>query len=112
MKNKFGFFGLLGLLGILGIVTDNRAFLGFFGFFVYFRYFTIIPDELFKEYIKKAATPSFFISIIIISITIALSAIIKDRTFLSIGFLIDFIITLFVFTILLMTYEAKESRSK
>ncbi len=112
MKNKLGYLGLLGFLGILGVITDNRAFLGFFGYLVYFRYFKVIPDELFMENVKKAATPAFFISIVITTITIALTAIIKDKIILSIGLLTGFIISLLMFTIMLTIYEFKESRNE
>lgn len=112
MKNKFGYFGLLGLLGILGIITDNRAFLGFFGFLVYFKYFAVIPDELFKENIKKAATPAFFISVIVSAATIILTAIIEQNLILSMGLLTGFTVSMLVFTILLMKYEYEESRQE
>jgi hypothetical protein len=59
MKNKLGFFGAIGLVGILGIATDNRFLLAFFAYFVFFRYFWVIPDELFKLNVQKAATPAF-----------------------------------------------------
>lgn len=110
MKNKLGYLGLLGLLGLLGIITDNRAFLGFFGFLIYFRYFTVIPDELFKDNVKKAATYAFFIGIVVMAITIAFTTILKYKTILLIGMLMSFSVSLFVFTILLVTYEFKESR--
>lgn len=112
MKNKLGFLGLLGLIGILGIITEHRSFLGFFGFLVYFRYFTVIPDELFKNNVRKAVMPAFFIGIVIMSITIALTVIIKEKTILFLGLPINFIVSIVIFTILLTMYELKESRSE
>ncbi|AEY64521.1 hypothetical protein Clo1100_0232 [Clostridium sp. BNL1100] len=94
----------------MGFITDNKAFLGFFGFLIYFRYFTIIPDELFKDNVKKAATPAFFISVTVTAMTIVLTAIIKLNLILSMGLIISFIVSMIVFTILLMTYEYIESR--
>lgn len=112
MKNMFGCFGLLGLLGIIGIITDNRAFLGFFGFLVYFRYFNVIPDELFRDNVKKAATPAFFISVLLSSITIFISAAMNQKLILSFGLMIGFIISMLVFTTLLMVYEYAENRQE
>ncbi|MHB8062465.1 MAG: DUF3796 domain-containing protein [Ruminiclostridium sp.] len=112
MKNKLGYLGLLGLLGILGIITDNRDFLGFFGFFIFFRYFTVIPDELFIDNVRKATTPAFFISILIEAISIVIAVISKEKMILLIGFLTSFIVSLFVFLIILSIYEFKESRSE
>lgn len=86
--------------------------MGFFGFFVYFKYFTVIPDELFKDNVKKAATPAFFISVMITAIAIVLTALFKNNLVLSLGLLIGFIVSMIVFTILLMTYEFIESRQE
>ena len=112
MKNKLGFLGLLGLLGIFGIITEYREFLGFFGFLVYFRYFNVIPDELFKDNVRKAVVPSFFIGIVIMSLAITLTLITKQKSILFLSVPINFIVSIVIFTILLTMYEFKESRSK
>jgi len=60
MKNKFGFVGFFSLLGILGIVTEYRWLMLFFATAAYFPYFRVIPDEMFKDTVKKCAAAAFF----------------------------------------------------
>ncbi|MCI8880778.1 MAG: DUF3796 domain-containing protein [Clostridiaceae bacterium] len=60
MVNKLGFFGFLGVLGFLGWHTGQAGYYGFFGFLVYFRYFFVVPDEMFRETVRSAASRGFF----------------------------------------------------
>jgi len=87
MKNKLGYFGFMGLIGLLGLITDNPGFYGFFGFFAYFGFFNVIPDELFKLNVQKAATPAFFV-----------------------GLAINFAASIIVFTIILIYRSFNESK--
>ena len=110
MKNKFGYFGLLGLIGILGFLTDNPGFYGFFGFFGYFAFFKVIPDELFKLNVQKAATPAFFVGIVITAITLVYSAFTKNISVVVAGFAINFAISIFVFSIIFIYLNYNESK--
>jgi hypothetical protein len=112
MKNKLGFMGLLGFLGIIGIVTDNQLFLAFFAFFVFFRYFFVKPDELFKLNVRRAATPSFFIGVVIQVLIIAAGAFTDDLSYLVAGYSLSFIIPVFLFILLLVIYELREQRNR
>lgn len=112
MKNKLGFLGFLGLLGIVGIITEYRSFLSFFAFLVYFRYFNVIPDKLFKDNVRKAVVPGFFINIVVMSIAVVLTVIFQDEKIIFRCFIINYIVSIFIFTILLTFYEFKESRSR
>jgi hypothetical protein len=112
MNNKLGLLGLLGFLGILGFVTDNRYLLAFFGFLVFFRYFFVIPDELFKQNVQRAATPAFFTGVGVQAITIIVTAFTKDVPQLVTGLSLSFSISIALFIILLVITEFKELRSR
>ncbi len=112
MKNKLGLLGLLGLLGILGIVTDNRYFLGFFAFLVFVRYFFVIPDELFMQNVRRAATPAFFTCIGAQAVTLLVTAFTKDDDQLITGLALSFSISMMLFIILLVIAEFKEQRNR
>lgn len=110
MNNKLGYLGFLGLIGLIGF-TGNFYFFGFLGFLVYFRYFKVIPDELFKENVRKSASPSFFVSIIISALIAGYSALTKSISaqYLVTGLAINFAIPIFVFTGILVYLELKEN---
>ncbi len=114
LNNKLGYLGFLGLIGLLGL-KGNFYFFGFLGFLVYFRYFKVIPDELFKENVRKAATPSFFVSIIVIVLVSGYIALLKNATVqdvvssLAIGLAMNFALPIFVFTGILVYLEIHES---
>lgn len=55
----YGLLGLLSLLGFIGIFTEERTFLAFFAFAVDFSYFFVKPDEMWEEYMNKAASLAF-----------------------------------------------------
>lgn len=112
MKNKLAFLGLLGLLGILGIVTDNRYFLCFFAFLVFLRYFFVIPDELFMQNVRRAATPAFFTCIGVQAATLSVTAFTKSNEQLITGFALSFSVSMMLFIILLVIAEFKEQRNR
>ena len=114
MNNKLGYLGILGLIGLLGF-TGNFCFFSFFGFFAYFRYFKVIPDELFKENVRKAATPSFFVSIIVTALISGYITLFKNTTIqdlssdLVTGLAMNFALPIFVFTGILVYLEINET---
>lgn len=109
MNNKLAYLGLLDLLGLIGF-TGNFYFFGFFGFLVYFKYFKVIPDELFKENVRRAATPSFFVSITIIALITGYSAVTNSisASYLATGLALNFAIPIFIFTGNLIYLEFSE----
>lgn len=112
MKNKLGFLGFLGLLGLLGFFSDNKAFFCFFGFLAYFRYFAIIPDELFKENVRKAATPAFFTGVVVYTLTGALTFFQICTTVYVSCLVLGFVVSFLLFTGIFVYYEFKEKAGK
>jgi hypothetical protein len=109
MKNRLGYLSLLALLGFLGIFTQERGYLGFFGFLYYIRYFTVIPDELFLENVRKAATPAFFTWIAASSVAIALKVLLNSPALAIAGMGLSMALAIAVFTIILTAFEIKEN---
>lgn len=112
-NNKLGYLGVLGLLGLIGF-SGNLYFFGFFGFLVYLRYFAVIPDELFRENVRKAAAPAFFTGITVTALAAAAIEILKDETIsdaamLSTSLALSFALPIFVFTGILLYLEFRES---
>lgn len=112
MKNKLGYVGLLGLLGIVGFFAHNAVYFALFAFLYYLRYFWVIPDELFKENVRKAASPSFFTSLVLYTATVALTAFHISTLFFVIGLVAGFVVPFILFTLLLTSFELKEGRCK
>lgn len=113
-KNYLGYLGLLGLVGFTGFAGNYYLF-GFFGFFVYLGYFRVIPDELFKENVRKAAAPGFFVSIATstiftgYSITLQGDSAEEIASTLATGLALNFALPIFVFTGILLYCEFGES---
>lgn len=108
-NNKLGYFGFLGLLGLIGL-SGNHSFFGFFGFFAYLRYFTVIPDELFRENVRKAATPSFFTGITVAALAATVISFMKNASIpaeniLALSLALSFALPVFVFTVYCYTWN-------
>lgn len=112
MKNKLGFLGFLGLLGLLGFFSENKSYFCFFGFLAYFRYFAVIPDELFKENVRKAATPAFFTGVVIYTLTGALTAFSISTMIYVSCLVLGFVVSFLLFTGIFVYYEVKEKMGK
>lgn len=82
MKSKrylYGLMGLLSLLGFVGIFTEQRTFLAFFGFAVDFEYFFIKSDEMFEEYMNKAAARAFYCGMITTAVVALISIFVANQ---------------------------------
>ncbi len=112
MKNKISLFGFLGFLGLLGFITNNPGFYGFFGFFGFFGFVNIIPDEMFKVNINKAAKNAFFTGIVVypVSVLVATFASLSFTLVMSFGFAVAWAMQILVFSILLAIYEKNGER--
>lgn len=64
--NYLGLLSLLALIGMLGWTTENTGLFGFFGFLYYIRYFWVVPDELFRFHVQKAATIAFMAEMLLL----------------------------------------------
>lgn len=109
MKNKLGYLGFLGLLGFVGLFAHNYVYCALFVFLYFLRFFWVIPDELFQENIRKAATPAFFLSMIIYAFTAALTAFHVSTFVYIIGLVLGFALPFVLFAILLTVFEYKEN---
>jgi hypothetical protein len=110
MKNKLGLLGLLGLLGVVGFFNPNKVYFAFFAFLYFGRYFFVIPDELFNENVKRAATPAFFTGMVIYTLIAALTAFSISIKFYVTGLVLGFALSFLVFTAIFTYFEMKESR--
>ncbi|SHH94166.1 Protein of unknown function [Sporobacter termitidis DSM 10068] len=110
MKNPLGYLGFLGLLGILSLVTHHWMYLWFFCFFIFFVFFKVIPDELFRENIKRSATPAFFTSLVLYVLTVAFRPLYNSDAVYMACLIIAFAASFLVFFILLAVYSARERR--
>ena len=112
MKNKLGWIGFLGLLGIVGFFAHNYLYFSLFALLYYLKYFWVLPDELFKENVRKAASPSFFTGMALYLITVALTAFHISTIVFVIGLVSGFAIPIMLFTLLLEIIEWKERSGK
>lgn len=108
--NYLGFLSLLSLIGVLGIVTTNKDFLGFWGFAYYVRYFFVIPDEMFQQNIKQAASIGFFSGVATTSILVVGSILLPQIIIKEIALVSNFVVSVICFTFALVWLELKEMR--
>jgi len=118
--NKLGFVGCFALFSVFGIISGHQYCFCFLCFAPYLHYFSVIPDEMFMEYVRKSATFGFFTGIIVTLSTFALMAVlsvIEMFTLYKVQFLspvivlvLGFAVSFTVFTISLHCYEVKERR--
>ncbi|MGI6703034.1 MAG: DUF3796 domain-containing protein [Clostridia bacterium] len=107
MKNRISLMGLLGLLGLLGLITDNPGFYGFFGFFGFFGFAKILPDEMFKQNVNKAAKNAFFTGLIIYPTVVVIGtlSLFPFALVFTFGFAVNFAVQILVFSFSLSKYE-------
>ncbi|MEH7037242.1 DUF3796 domain-containing protein [Bacillus pseudomycoides] len=113
MKNKLSYLGFLGFFGFLSpfsFLGDYSSVIGyFFGFFFFFMYAKVVPDELFIQHVRIAATRAFFVALIL-GIIVTLSVLILENLAV-IRFLVT--ISLFIpFGTFLISLEIFEHREK
>lgn len=106
--NKLGFMSLLALLGFIGIFSENKGFLGFFGFLYYVRYFSVIPDELFKQYVHRSGSLGFFTGIGTTTMAIIFLVLVEDLISPVTSFAAGFAASVIVFTFTLVYFEYKD----
>lgn len=108
--NYLGFLSLLSLLSVLGYFTDNVGMYGFLGFIYYARYFRVIPDELFKSNVQRACTAAWLSELIILVPITYICTIAKEGSkALGTAFGLSFATAIFIFTIVLMVLDYRES---
>src|SRR5690554_3250326 len=106
MKNRISLMGLLGLLGLLGLITDNPGFYGFFGFFGFWGFAKVLPDEMFKQNVNRAARNAFFTGLTIYPAVVVIGALSLFPIALvyAFGFAVNFAVQILVFSFSLSAY--------
>ena len=109
--NALAFLSLLALLAPLGYLTGEIGFYGFLGFLYYIRYFTVLPDEFFRQNVRKAATAAWISEmVLLVPLTYVCYGLYGPARALPTGFGLSFAAAIFVFTIALMIYESRETQ--
>lgn len=108
--NPLGFMSLLALPGILGLTTDTKAMLSFFGFAYYIRYFFVIPDEMFMQNVRRAASIGFFSGVAATSFAVVLRILFPSLITGNAALAACYIVSVLCFTIVLMVLESREMR--
>lgn len=108
--NYLGFLSFLALIAVLGYCTENTGLYGFLGFLYYIRYFRVIPDELFRQNTQKAATVAWISELLIlVPLMFICNAVYDPSKAIRTAFGLSFAVAIFIFTIVLMILEYKES---
>jgi hypothetical protein len=113
------YLGFLGFIGILGLYWRSFSHSIFLVFFFFFSYAKMIPDELFKENIKKSALNAFIVNMIINTIIMTVCTVLSNRyqyiepnssmvLFGFAAFVINFVISILIFVFNLMIYAHKD----
>lgn len=119
MKNKLAYLGFLGFIGVLGLYWRSFSHSIFLVFFFFFSYSKMIPDELFKENIKKSALSAFIVNMIINTVIMTICTLISNRYqyiepnssmmyFGFAAFVLNFVISILIFVVTLMLYAHKD----
>lgn len=109
--NGLGFLSLLALIAILGWYTENKGLYGFFGFVYYIRYFWVIPDELFRQNVQKAAVFAFMSEmILLVPFMFVCTFLYGAVRAVPAAFALGFAVTAFAFTIALVFWEWREQK--
>ena len=122
MKNKLSYLGYLGIIGVIGLAMGSFVISTFLVFFFFFTYAKVVPDELFKENIKKSGLNAFIVNMIINAVILLVSTIITNfyhftspnSTMLIINFVaftLSFVISILIFVFTLVYFDHKEKRS-
>lgn len=92
MRPQFNGLSLLAMLGLIGFLAfvedsyDSRVAMSF-GYFFYLIYLWVRPDELFWQYVLKAAAYTMALSLILMSVWVALYYVMRlDESFIFMGF--------------------------
>jgi hypothetical protein len=110
MKNPLGYLGFLGLLGSLCFLERHWAYAFFFCLFLFFRFFWVIPDELFRENVRRSATPAYFTGFVLYLATSASRAVSNDDALFQALLVVSFAASFLVFFLRLAFFSYSERR--
>ena len=106
MKRGVRYLGFLGFLGLLGL-TGNIAFYGFFNFFGFWAISKQKRDELLISNAARAGLNAFKVSLVAISLAIAILSVLKTLEAAMISIAGVFTAQLLTFIISLNYYEKR-----
>lgn len=109
MINKLGFFGFLGALGLLGFCNGQSAYFGFFGFCAYFYYFTVVPDEMFRENVRRSASTGFFVLTAAAGVGLCAAVLAQRMDWAGPAFALAFAAAVFTFSLRMAVQEFREA---
>lgn len=109
IKNNLGFLSLLAFFGLFGIFTENRGCLGFWAFLYYIRYFYVLPDDIFKANVQKAAEYGFYTQTAISFTSIILNVVLGNTVYFAVGLIFSAVLSMLVFNVLLYFYQFRKS---
>jgi len=111
MKRALNYLGFLGFLGLLGLFTGNPSFYGFFNFFGLWGLSNHLSkqksDELLISNVAKAGLNAFVVSMVGLSLTIAVLSIFKTLEAAAISITGVFTAQLLVFIFSFSRYEKR-----
>lgn len=109
--NYLGFLSFLSLIAVLGWKSENSGLFGFFGFLYFIRYFWVIPDELFRLNVQRAAAIAFMLGMIsLVPSMFICSALWNISSAIPAAFALSFVVSAASFTFSLVGMEWKEQR--
>lgn len=109
--NPLGLLSLLALIALLAPVTGNMGLFGFFGFVYYIRYFFVIPDELFRFNMQRAATAAFLSEMVsLVPFMFICTHLYGGMGGVPTAFGLSFAVCIFAFTAALTVLEWREKR--
>jgi hypothetical protein len=106
MKRRLRYLGFLGFLGLLGF-TGNLAFYGFFNFFAFWALSKQKRDELLISNAAKAGLNAFKISLVALSLAMAILSVFKTLETAMISIALVFTAQLLTFIISFNYYEKR-----
>ena len=116
MKYKISYLGYLGFFGLVSLFLGSFTHSVFLVFFLFFNYSSTVPDELFKENVKRSAIKAFVVNMILTTIAsfMAFLSVGPDlpeilATIIIVTYHFIFMITVLTFVFNLRYLELKES---
>ena len=106
MKRRLRYLGFLGFLGLLGL-TGNLAFYGLFNFFGFWALSKQKRDELLISNAEKAGLNAFKVSLVALSLAIAILSVFKTLEAAMISIAGVFTVQLLTFIISFNYYEKR-----
>lgn len=103
--SRLKYLAVLSLLGLLGLVTGNVGFYGFFGFLGFVGFAKIKADERLMANLAKAVFYGFVVSLVGLSLAIAVSGFFRSTEAAMVGLAVVFVLSILTFTVSLIRLD-------